>query len=110
GIIYWLFITGEAHDLFLTIALAAITSGIIGNLYDRFGWHGFTENGEPLYAVRDWILFQWNDNLRWPNFNIADSFLVCGAIALVGHAFIVQKKDVKKEDVKKENPEEAEPQ
>jgi signal peptidase II len=36
--------------------------------------------------VRDWILVQWSNQWRWPNFNIADSLLVVGAIALVWHA------------------------
>jgi len=36
--------------------------------------------------VRDWILVQWSDQLRWPNFNVADSLLVVGAIALVWRA------------------------
>ena len=39
-----------------------------------------------MHAVRDWILVQWNDQWRWPNFNIADSLLVVGAVALVCHA------------------------
>jgi signal peptidase II len=44
------------------------------------------EIGDPVYAVRDWILVmigRW----PWPTFNIADSMLVCGAILLVWHAF-----------------------
>jgi signal peptidase II len=38
-----------------------------------------------VYAVRDWILLQWSDQLRWPNFNLADSFLVVGACLLLLH-------------------------
>ncbi|MDH3718047.1 MAG: signal peptidase II [Planctomycetota bacterium] len=95
GVVYWLFVAGEARDLWLTCALGAISAGILGNLYDRIGLHGVTwpaafgpaRAGQPAYAVRDWILFQWNDALRWPNFNIADSLLVCGAIMLLLHAF-----------------------
>ena len=41
--------------------------------------------------MRDWILFRlegvpWFD--PWPNFNIADVLLVCGAIMLFLHALI----------------------
>ena len=96
GIIYWLFIAGEAKDWYLTLALGGITGGILGNLYDRLGLHGLRwpeglVGGEPagsiIYAVRDWILLQWNEAWRWPNFNIADSLLVLGAIVLLWHAY-----------------------
>jgi signal peptidase II len=97
GILYWLFVQGAALDLWLTIALGSITGGILGNLYDRLGLPGLTwqpgwildalhQPGDPVYAVRDWIkvvIIEW----PWPNFNIADSMLVCGAILLVWHAF-----------------------
>ena len=89
GIWYWLFIAREAHHLGLTIALGGITGGILGNLYDRLGLHGLVNVDQTtIYAVRDWILLQWNDDLRWPNFNIADSLLVCGAAVLFGRAFL----------------------
>ena len=48
--------------------------------------------GSPIYAVRDWILLQWNDAWRWPNFNIADSLLVVGAILLLWHAYATKSK------------------
>ena len=92
GVVVWLFVFGEAHSRWLTVALAGITAGILGNLYDRLGLHGVKfpwghpEAGQTAHAVRDWILFQWNDALRWPNFNIADCMLVCGAALLVLHA------------------------
>ena len=93
GILCWLFFAGGTRDWLLTIALGLITAGIFGNLYDRLGlpglkWNGLTGShalGEPIYAVRDFILVMigpWH----WPNFNFADSFLVSGAILLVWHA------------------------
>jgi signal peptidase II len=93
GIVCWLFVWREATSWWLTIALAAVMGGIFGNLYDRLGLHqevwppNFARAGERIYAVRDWILVQWDAAHRWPNFNIADSLLVCGAIMLVIHAF-----------------------
>lgn len=88
GILVWLFWFKAARDLLLTIALGCVTGGIFGNLYDRLGlWH----DGDVLKgyerAVRDWVLCCYED-YTWPNFNIADSLLVCGAIMLAWHGFI----------------------
>lgn len=96
GIVIWLFYAGAAMDWLLTTALALVTAGIFGNLYDRLGFPGMRwpfatvgtgrAKGDAVYAVRDWIHFQtpWFD---WPIFNLADSFLVCGAGLLMWHAF-----------------------
>jgi len=88
GIAYWLFWLGEARNLWLCIALAGVTAGILGNLYDRLALHGMMWPplhpelaSEPIFAVRDWILLRYGEH-RWPNFNIADSLLVCGAIMI----------------------------
>jgi signal peptidase II len=85
-IVYWLFLAGAARDRLLTIALGCVMAGILGNLYDRLGlWSAPGAPGLRTYAVRDWILFQYPPWI-WPNFNIADSLLVCGAILLVWQA------------------------
>jgi signal peptidase II len=90
----WLFRFGAAHDRWLTIALGCVMGGIGGNLYDRLGLHGLSWDpfdpsraGERVYAVRDFILVQWDESLVWPNFNIADSLLVFGAGLLLVQAF-----------------------
>ena len=81
----WLFYFRVANDLWMTIALGGVTGGILGNLYDRLGMHGIIwpvghpHAGQSAYAVRDWILWQYSDQWRWPNFNIADALLVTGA-------------------------------
>ncbi len=92
----WLFWFRAAHDRWLTIALGSVTGGILGNLYDRLGlpgllWEQFHPGraGERVYAVRDWILFQWDDRWVWPNFNIADMLLVGGAGLLMIQAFFL---------------------
>ena len=97
GIGCWLFVAGAARDWLLTTALGLITGGILGNLYDRLGWHNLTwhhafgghQIGDRVYAVRDWIHFQtpWFD---WPIFNIADSLLVCGVGLLLFHAYVLE--------------------
>jgi signal peptidase II len=93
GIVVWV-IRGGVWDLMQIVALACIEAGILGNLYDRLGLPGLTWPpgypphlaGDRVHAVRDWILVMIFDR-PWPNFNIADSMLVCGAILLVWHAW-----------------------
>ncbi len=96
GILTWLFGAGAARDLHLTIALGLVMAGILGNLYDRLGWHGLTwtawagegRAGQRVYAVRDWLHFKVDAvGFDWPIFNLADSLLVSGAILLIWHAF-----------------------
>lgn len=77
------------QDAWLLAALALITGGVIGNLYDRLGlpgltWHFPPERlGQPVLAVRDWIHFRLEGVIDWPIFNLADSWLVVGAGLLV---------------------------
>ena len=91
------FAAGAARDWLLTVALAIVTVGILGNLYDRLGLPGLVWNnaypghqpGDPVYAVRDFILVmigRW----PWPTFNLADSSLVCGAALLMWHALFTK--------------------
>jgi signal peptidase II len=95
----WLFYFGGAQDRALTIVLGCILGGVLGNLYDRVGMPGlqwdslqhlnYNDNlPGRVYAVRDFVLLarQWPPRSRWdvwPNFNLADSLLVCGAMALL---------------------------
>jgi signal peptidase II len=103
GIITWLFIYRAAHDRWITVALGFVSGGILGNLYDRLGlWDNRGLPPELQHGVRDWILFEWKGIPflePWPNFNIADSLLVTGAIMLVVHAFVWQVKDVPESEV-----------
>jgi signal peptidase II len=87
----WLFWYKQATDRWLTMSMGLISAGILGNLYDRLGFGYRIEYPlETKYNVRDFIHFRL-DGVRfldpWPNFNIADSMLVCGAIMLILHAF-----------------------
>jgi signal peptidase II len=92
AVLVWMFGFGAARDRLLAVTLAVITAGIVGNLYDRMGLPGLTwpdwhpQAGQRVYAVRDFIvMFQFGD-WHWPNYNIADSCLVCGAGLLIWHS------------------------
>ncbi|MCA9174905.1 MAG: signal peptidase II [Planctomycetales bacterium] len=95
GICWWLFRVNGLDDRWLTVALALVSGGIIGNLVDRLGLDKLADT-PPGYqhAVRDWILFRFGD-FTWPNFNLADSYLVCGAIMLMGHALWLDRHEDK---------------
>ncbi|MDG2389162.1 MAG: signal peptidase II [Planctomycetaceae bacterium] len=79
AVLYWLFIKGHAKSLWLTLSLASIMGGTLGNLYDRLALHGCRNAaGDLEYAVRDFLRFElWG--YHWPVFNYADVFLVTGA-------------------------------
>ncbi len=94
----WLFRYGAANDRWLTLALGCVMGGVVGNLVDRLGLSGLTWDpfnparaGERVYAVRDWILVQWDDRWVWPNFNIADSLLVIGAALLMVQTLFAER-------------------
>ena len=66
---------------------------MIGNFYDRMGWwHGEEIHPDYAYGVRDFILFTYQDYV-WPNFNLADCLLVCGAFLLLIYSFKYEEPD-----------------
>jgi signal peptidase II len=74
GICYWLFFLGAAIDRRLTVALALIMAGALGNCYDRL----------VLGQVRDFVhLYIDAIGFDCAIFNFADNMLVVGAIVLV---------------------------
>jgi len=82
------------NDPWLVGALGLIVGGIVGNLYDRLGlpgleWHAPLERvGTPVRAVRDWIHVVVPGVIDWPIFNLADSWLVIGAMMLLALSFL----------------------
>lgn len=63
--------TQEASPL-LVVAVAAILGGALGNLIDRIRY------GEVI----DFLLLHWR-GYHWPAFNVADTCITLGAIALL---------------------------
>jgi signal peptidase II len=90
-VVIWFLRGGGAENWWMTVALACVAAGILGNLYDRLALHGYQweqidlDRTGPVHAVRDWILVMIG-SYPWPNFNIADSLLVAGVIMLMWHS------------------------
>jgi len=78
AISFWCTRRQTRGDLLLCTSLGLILGGTLGNLYDRIMFSG----------VRDFL--RWYLGFEWPIFNMADSFLVCGAGLLLVHAFFMQ--------------------
>lgn len=92
GILVWLSLFSAIESWWLSVALGCVMAGIFGNLYDRLGlWYQAGYPPEWKSGVRDWILLRYQ-NHTWPNFNIADSLLVTGAIMLALHSFNLPNK------------------
>ncbi len=74
GICVWLFWLGAAVDRGLTISLALIMAGALGNCYDRLA----------IGKVRDFVHLHIDAiNFDCAIFNFADNMLVVGALSLV---------------------------
>jgi signal peptidase II len=57
------------NERWLTVSLAFILGGALGNLIDRV-WYG---------EVIDFLDFYWS-TFHWPAFNVADSFITVGVV------------------------------
>ncbi len=71
-ILYWLYTLPARGHPWLTIGLALILGGDIGNIVDRVA-HGY---------VVDFLHFHWG-GAYFPAFNVADTAITSGAIMLV---------------------------
>lgn len=114
GIIYCLFIRGQARSWWLTVTLALILAGALGNLYDRLYLHGCVDaaTGRPLHGVRDFLQcdiplvgYKWPfsfyliERYHWPVFNFADSYLVVGAAMLTLYSLVAPAPGTEKSPV-----------
>lgn len=80
GIIGWAIWPHSHRSLVYLVTLSLILAGAFGNCYDRLIYGG----------VRDWIWVYYQRGegdypFNWPVFNLADCYLVGGAILLVLH-------------------------
>jgi signal peptidase II len=71
------------------LVLALVIGGALGNLTDR----AFNSPGFLRGSVTDWIVLP-----NWPNFNVADSAIVCAAIL----AFVLAFKNIPPTQVRKD--------
>lgn len=83
GIVMWAIWPHQHRNGLYTLVLALILSGAVGNCLDRILYGG----------VRDWIWVYYQRGegdypFNWPVFNLADCFLVGGAILLLLHGLL----------------------
>lgn len=67
-----------------TIALALILGGAIGNVWDRIRFGVVTDFLEVFLRWGHW-------SYHWPDFNVADSAIVCGGILILLDALFTRK-------------------
>jgi lipoprotein signal peptidase len=84
AITYWARRPSAVGDRCLSASLGLILAGTLGNLFDRVVFGG----------VRDFMHLHYYTAFDWPVFNLADCCLVCGAVLLLGQAFLGQSSTV----------------
>ena len=72
----------SAYGILGTLSLGLILGGAVGNQIDRI----------RLGYVTDFILVRLWDNVYWPAFNVADSAITVGTIALACFIFLALRK------------------
>jgi signal peptidase II len=82
SILFWLRSLPARGHYWLSIGLALILGGAVGNAYDRF---------VDGYVV-DYLHFHWND-AYFPAFNVADIAITTGAFMLIIDALISRRRD-----------------
>lgn len=76
-----------AQATLLSIALALVLGGALGNVYDRFTL-GYVVDFIDVYLESCGVFQNWFYACHWPAFNIADSAITVGAILLLIDAVI----------------------
>ena len=84
GALIWL---GDRFTM-TTVALALIFAGAVGNVHDRIAY------GSVIDFIEVHIY-----HYHWPDFNVADSAIVCGACLLMLDALLPRQEDDDEEEV-----------
>ena len=82
---FWFALSTPRRSVPMVVSLALIAAGAAGNLHDRW-FHG---------GVRDFIRCSVNIGEKewvWPNFNIADSAIVCGVAIILMREWILMRR------------------
>lgn len=82
---FWFALSMPRRSVPMVISLALIAAGATGNLHDRW-FHG---------GVRDFIRCSVGSGEKewvWPNFNIADSAIVCGVVIILIREWILMRR------------------
>lgn len=82
GFVIYFIITNKFQKKIVNVAFGMILGGATGNIFDRIRFN----------AVRDFLDFGINSNLRWPIFNIADSVVLIGVFLIL--IFYNENKDM----------------
>ena len=88
------------------VILGLVTSGVIGNFYDRLRWRGVRDFLD-VYAAPDSGLGQWLvarfGTSHWPTFNVADACIVVGTILLIVKFYGDEKRDRRRQEIHDQN-------
>lgn len=90
AILVWLYMT-PASNRRLSIGLALILGGAVGNLIDRVRLGKVVDFIDWYYPANDsclWGFFMFRGDCHWPAFNVADGVILLGAIVLVVDSFL----------------------
>ncbi|MCP4897662.1 MAG: signal peptidase II [bacterium] len=77
-VITYLMVRQSSHTVLSVLAFGLVLGGAIGNLVDRVVY------GHVVDFINVWIRLGGNIH-SWPNFNVADSAISCGAGLLILH-------------------------
>jgi signal peptidase II len=84
GVVAALVLLGKRISL-VTVALALILGGAIGNVHDRIAYGAVIDFIEVHINIYHW-------QYHWPDFNLADSSIVTGACLLFLDSILLHKK------------------
>lgn len=102
GIVVWMYKT-PANNRQLSVGLAFVLAGAVGNLTDRLILGKVIDFIDWYYPASSsscfWGFFYGSDNMcHWPSFNIADASILLGAVMLLLDSYFTSKNEKSSED------------